>query len=263
MPVSIAELLADLDAETAVFDRWITTLPKGEWLRPTPAEGWTIADQVSHLAYFDDAAVLSATDPDAFRGGLDAVVGDVDGFTARIAAENRSKSPAELRVWFAQARAKLGVTYAAIDPRARLPWYGPDMSAASMVTARIMETWAHGQDVADALHVAHPATAAISHVAFLGVRTRDFSYAARGLEPPGVDVRVELTGPHGEVWTFGADSATDAVRGPAVDFCLVVTQRRHVDDTALEVRGAHATQWVAIAQAYAGPPGSGRPSHAV
>ncbi|HEY3830819.1 MAG TPA: TIGR03084 family metal-binding protein [Acidimicrobiia bacterium] len=261
MAVSVADLLTDLDAETAVFDHWIVTLPDEEWTRPTPAAGWTIADQVSHLAYFDDAAVRSATDPDAFRAGLDAVVADVDGFTARIAAENRSKSPAELRAWFTRARADLGATYATIDPRTRLPWYGPDMSAASMATARIMETWAHGQDVADALRVAHPATAAVRHVAFLGVRTRDFSYATRGLDPPGVDVQVELTGPLGEVWTFGAGEAANTVRGPAVDFCLVVTRRRHVDDTALDVQGAHAAQWMSIAQAYAGPPGSGRSPH--
>jgi uncharacterized protein (TIGR03084 family) len=261
MAVSIAELLGDLDAETAVFDGWIAALADDQWARPTPAEGWTIADQVSHLAYFDDAAVQSATDPDAFRDGLDAVVADVDGFTARIAAENRAKSPDELRAWFARARSELATTYATIDPRARLPWYGPDMSAASMVTARIMETWAHGQDVADAVHLAHPATAAVRHVAFLGVRTRDFSYVARGLDPPGVDVHVELAGPHGEVWSFGAAGAPDTVRGPAVDFCLVVTQRRHVDDTALAVRGPHATQWMAIAQAYAGPPGIGRAPH--
>ncbi len=258
MAVSVEELLAALQAETALLTGWITPLPDREWARATPAAGWTIADQVSHLAYFDDAAVLAATDPDAFRGSVAEAVADVDGFTARIAAEQRAKSPAELRAWFARARAALTATYAAIDPKARVPWYGPDMSAASMVTARIMETWAHGQDVADALGIAHPATAAVEHVAYLGVRTKDFSFVARGLEPPGAEVRVELTGPTGESWTFGAAGASDSVRGPAVDFCLVVTQRRHLDDTALAVHGDTAARWMAIAQAFAGPPGPGR-----
>jgi uncharacterized protein (TIGR03084 family) len=258
MAVSIEQLLADLEAETAVFRSWIDPLPDSEWARPTPAVGWTIADQVSHLAYFDDMAVLAATDPDTFRAGLAEAVADVDGFTARIAAENRSKTPAQLRDWFATARTALLATFATVDPKTRLPWYGPDMSATSAVTARIMETWAHGQDVADALDAEHPATAAVAHVAFLGVRTKDFSFGQRGLDP-GAEVRVELTGPAGEAWTFGPDDATETLCGPAVDFCLVVTQRRNVADTALVVTGATAQRWMAIAQAFAGPPGDGRP----
>jgi len=258
MAVSIEQLLADLDAETRVFRSWIDPLPDADWSRPTPAEGWTIADQVSHLAYFDDMAVLAATDPDAFRAGLAEAVADVDGFTARIAAENRSRTPAQLRDWFATARTALLATFATVDPKARLPWYGPDMSATSAVTARIMETWAHGQDVADALGVEHPSTAAVAHVAFLGVRTKDFSFGQRGLDP-GAEVHVQLVGPGGEEWAFGPVDATDLVRGPAVDFCLVVTQRRNVADTALGVAGDTATRWMAIAQAFAGPSGSGRP----
>jgi uncharacterized protein (TIGR03084 family) len=258
MAVSIDQLLVDLGAETAVFRSWIDPLPDAEWQRPTPAVGWTIADQVSHLAYFDDMAVLAASEPDAFRAGLAEAVADVDGFTARIAAENRSRTPAQLRDWFASARTGLRATFATVDPKARLPWYGPDMSATSAVTARIMETWAHGQDVADALGAEHPATAAVAHVAFLGVRTKDFSFGQRGLDP-GAEVRVELVGPGGERWEFGANDASDSVRGPAVDFCLVVTQRRNVADTALDVAGDTATRWMAIAQAFAGPAGAGRP----
>jgi uncharacterized protein (TIGR03084 family) len=127
------------------------------------------------------------------------------------------------------------------------------MGALSFATARLMETWAHGQDVADALGVARPGTPRLRHIAHLGVRTRPFSYTVRGRPVPGADVRVELTPPDGGVpWAWGNPSLTDRVTGPALDFCLVVTQRRHVEDTALAVEGDGAREWLAIAQAFAG-----------
>jgi uncharacterized protein (TIGR03084 family) len=128
------------------------------------------------------------------------------------------------------------------------------MSPASFATARLMEYWAHGQDIADGLGLARRPTARIRHVCHLGVRTRGFSFAIRGLPAPSEDVRVELVGPAGEHWAWGEEAAVDTVRGPALDFALVVTQRRLVDDTALEVHGDVAAQWMRIAQAFAGGP---------
>jgi uncharacterized protein (TIGR03084 family) len=132
------------------------------------------------------------------------------------------------------------------------------MSVASSITARIMETWAHGQDVADALGALRAPTDRLRHVAFIGARTLANSYQARGLPVPEVPVRVELGAPSGEAWIFGPDDAADVVRGPALDFCLAVTQRRHIDDLDIEAEGPVATEWLSIAQAFAGPPGSGR-----
>src|SRR5262245_57082619 len=132
------------------------------------------------------------------------------------------------------------------------------MAVSSMVTARIMETWAHGQDIADALGVERVPTARLKHVAHIGVRARPFAYHAHGLEAPADDVRVELTGPGGELWTWGAPDAGQRMSGPALDFCLLVTQRRHRADLALEASGAEADRWLDIAQAFAGPPGAGR-----
>jgi uncharacterized protein (TIGR03084 family) len=132
------------------------------------------------------------------------------------------------------------------------------MSAMSFATSRLMETWAHGQDIADGLDVATVPTARLRHVAELGVRTRGFSFTARGQRAPDVDVRVELDAPDGSLWMWGT-SDVDVVRGPARDFCLVVTQRRHPSDTALEISGDVARAWIAIAQAFAGPPTDQRP----
>ena len=153
------------------------------------------------------------------------------------------------------ARADLIATFAALDPRARLPWFGPAMSAASSLTARIMETWAHTQDIADALGVTREPTDRLRHVAHIGVGARAFSYAVHGKTPPAAEIRVELTGPDGTRWTWGPPEAENRVTGPALDFCLLVTQRRHRDDLALAIDGPAATEWMAIAQAFAGAAG--------
>jgi uncharacterized protein (TIGR03084 family) len=130
------------------------------------------------------------------------------------------------------------------------------MSLTSFATARLMETWAHGQDVADALGLEHPPTGRLRHVAHLGVATRGFSFANRGLPVPP-EPRVVLVGPAGETWSWGPDDAPERVSGPAHDFCLVVTQRRHPSDTALVAEGEGARRWLTIAQAFAGPPTDG------
>jgi uncharacterized protein (TIGR03084 family) len=145
----------------------------------------------------------------------------------------------------------------AVSPSLRVPWYGPDFSVASALTGRIMETWAHGQDVYDAVGAAHQPTAALFDVARLCARTRPNSYAAHGRVAPDHDVVVELVAPDGATWTFG-DPADERIAGRAVEFCLVATQRRHLADTALVATGPAAREWLEIAQAFAGPPGSGR-----
>jgi uncharacterized protein (TIGR03084 family) len=132
------------------------------------------------------------------------------------------------------------------------------MSAASSLTARLMETWAHTQDIADALGLTREPTSRLRHVAHIGVGARPFSYAAHGQTPPQEPVRVELTAPDGTLWTWGPPDAGNRVTGPALDFCLLVTQRRHRDDLALAVNGEAAQHWMAIAQAFAGLPGPGR-----
>ena len=127
-----------------------------------------------------------------------------------------------------------------------------------MATARLMETWAHGQDVADALGVRRVPTARLRHVAHIGVRARDYAFRAAGRTPPAEPFRVELTGPDGHEWTWGPDEASDRVTGAALDFCLLVTQRRHRADVDVTATGAGADAWLDIAQAFAGPPGAGR-----
>jgi len=258
VPADMRELTGDLTAETTALTALVRGLDEDGWHTPTPAAGWTVADQVSHLAYFDDAAVQSATDPAGFTAEVERALaaGQLD--ADEIAQRYRSLTGAELLAWFDSSRSRLIELFAGLDPARRLPWFGPAMSAASSVTARIMETWAHGQDIADALGQVREPTGRLRHIAHIGVRALPYSFAANGLEIPAKPVRVELTGPGGELWTWGPQDAADTVTGPALDFCLLVTQRRHRDDTAVLARGDVAEHWLTIAQAFAGPPGPGR-----
>jgi uncharacterized protein (TIGR03084 family) len=258
MPVDMTTLADDVAAETTELRLMIAGLDESGWRQDTPAAGWTVADQVGHLAYFDDAAITSATDPDEFAAELERAVADDATSADAIVDRYRVLPPAELLVWFDESRARLLDVFRSLDPSVRLPWFGPPMSAASALTARLMETWAHGQDIADALGVVRQPTDRLKHVAHIGVGARAFSFAARGRSVPDAPVRVELAAPGGETWTWGPTDADDRVSGPALDFCLVVTQRRHLDDTALRIEGPAATEWMSIAQAFAGPPGPGR-----
>jgi uncharacterized protein (TIGR03084 family) len=258
MTVDMRALLADLLAETRVLQDMVDGLDAKGWDLPTPARGWAIRDQISHLAYFDEAATLAAVDPERFRVEAAELTAGGPGFSDEVAARYRALPTTDVGDWFRGARRELASVFADLDPGARLPWYGPDMSAASALTARLMETWAHGQDVADTLGVQREPTVRLRHIAHLGVSTFGFAHRLRGLEVPVVPVRVELVAPDGGRWEWGPPDAEDTVSGPALDFCLAVTQRRHLADTELRITGPVATAWMSIAQAFAGAPGAGR-----
>ena len=246
----------DLGSEHAELDAVVSELTDAEWDAPTPARPWTVRHQIAHLAFFDDCARQASADPDGFSASL-AEISDLDEYVNGPLRRADEKPPSATLEWWRKARARMLETFSGLAPDVRIPWYGPPMSPASFMSARLMETWAHGQDILDGLGTQRDPTDRLVHVAHLGYRARRNSYAARGLEMPAGDVRVELTAPSGATWSFGA-SDTDLVSGPAEDFCLVVTQRRHPDDTELKVDGDLAREWIGIAQAFAGPPGEGR-----
>ncbi|HUY67243.1 MAG TPA: TIGR03084 family metal-binding protein [Acidimicrobiales bacterium] len=268
---TLPELLADLEDEFADLRRMVTPLSARapEWDRATPAEGWAVRDQISHLAFFDDAGRMAMVAPDEFaQGAALAMEQTGDPMEAHLVM-GRAMDGVELLAWWDTAHRGMAEAFAGADPAARVPWYGPPMGVLSFVSARLMETWAHGQDVADALGVERRPTDRLRHVAHLGVRARPFSYLVRSREAPPGRIDVVLAAPTGEPWRWqvgevaddGAAGHTPAsvVRGPALDFCLVVTQRRNLADTALVVEGDAAAEWMSLAQAFAGPPGPGRP----
>lgn len=251
-------LLGDLAEESADLERLVAPLAPAEWATPTPAEGWTIAHQIGHLAWTDEIATISARDADRFAKLVAEAGPRVLTFVDEAAEEAAAAEPAELLHRWRRSRAELADALRNVPAGAKVPWFGPPMSAASMVTARTMETWAHGQDVADALGVTRTPTARLRTVAHIGARTRNFAYMVRGKQAPAAEFRIELTAPDGSVWTWGPEDAEQRVTGSALDFCLLVTQRRHRDDLALTAVGADAAEWLTIAQAFAGPSGAGR-----
>ena len=253
-------VVSDLAGEQEALDGLVAGLDEAGWATATPSEGWNVADQISHLAYFDEKAAQSVTDPEGFAAEVAAIIAadELGGLEGEIMARGRAMSGSELLGWWREARNSLHSAMRGFDPDRRVPWYGPPMRAYSSAQARLMETWAHGQDVADALGVDYPASDRIYHVAELGIKTFSWSFRNRGLPVPDRRVRVVLRGASGRVWVW--NEGCDAnITGPLRDFCLVVTQRRHSADTRLVVQGGPAHQWMKIAQAYAGPPGPGRP----
>ncbi|WP_109506789.1 TIGR03084 family metal-binding protein [Nocardioides speluncae] len=255
----LESVLADLAAESGALDEAVASLTDEQWRQPTPAEGWTIAHQVIHLAWTDEAAVKAAgpkADWDAFLTEMfELGVGDA---VDRTAGEGATMTGSAILTRWRGSRADLAATLRGVPDGQKLPWFGPPMSPVSMATARFMETWAHGLDVYDGLGVTVEPTDRIRHVVHIGVRTRNFAFQNNGLEPPAEEFRVELTAPSGEVWTYGPEDAVQRVTGSAYDFCLRVTQRRHRDDLDLKATGPDADQWLDIAQAFAGPSGAGR-----
>lgn len=255
-----SSVIDDLGRESEELDRLVARLDKSQWALVTPAPGWTIAHQIAHLAWTDRGALLAVTDAEAFAAEVEKALASPGSWVDEAAREGAALPPDRLLAQWREGRAALDRALRAAPPGIRFPWYGPPMSTASMATGRLMETWAHGQDVADTLGVVRTPTDRLRHVARIGVRARDFAFGVRGLAAPGEEFRVELVAPSGNgMWTYGPQDAAQRVTGPALDFCLLVTQRANRADLALRAQGPDADRWLDIAQAFAGPPGAGRP----
>ncbi|MDN4522657.1 TIGR03084 family protein [Mycolicibacterium austroafricanum] len=253
-----ARVIDELRAESDDLDALVAALPAARWTLPTPAPGWTIAHQIGHLMWTDRVALLSVTDEAGFAAVLAQASENPGGFVDAAAEELALTSPGELLADWRATRAALHDALSTVADGRKLPWFGPPMSAASMATARLMETWAHGLDVADALGVTRTPTARLRSIAHIGVRTRDFAFTVHGLTPPPEPFHVKLSAPHGAQWTWGPEDAAQRVTGSAEHFCMLVTQRRPRAALDVVAVGPDAEKWLTIAQAFAGPPGPGR-----
>lgn len=263
--MDVADVLADLVAEQRSLDDIVASLTPEQWQLPTPSPGWNVADQIGHLTYFDGMAALAIVDPDGFTDQMNTLLGA--GTTGRSGDDItlgsfRALTPDDLLAAWRSNREALASAAATLADDSRVAWYGPSMGSKSFLTARLMEAWAHGQDIIDAIGATREPTDRLRHISQLGFITRGWTYINRGLDVPSTPVRVVLTSPSGDTWNFGPADATESVVGPALDFCLVTTQRRHVDDTDLVVTGAAARDWMEKAQLFAGPPSDGPPPRA-
>ena len=254
----LAQIVDDLRAESDELDALVASLADDRWSAATPAAGWTIAHQIGHLLWTDRGALVSVTDEDGFADIVKTALDDPIGFVNTAADEMAAVPPAELLADWRATRAQLHDALLGVDDGRKLPWFGPPMSGPSMATARLMETWAHGLDVADALGVTRPATDRLRSIAHIGVRTRDFAFVINELSPPGEPFRIELRAPGGSLWAWGPEAAAQRVTGSAEDFCFLVTQRRPLGELDVTAEGDDAARWLTIAQAFAGPPGAGR-----
>lgn len=228
-----------------------------QWQTATAFYGWTPWDEIAHLCFFDEAGLLAVSDADAFAADARVLLAALDQgkeFSTLAREKYGALDGAALLAYWRPRYTALVARLAALAPAARLPWYGPSMSARSFASARLMETWAHGQDVYDAMRLRRPPSHRLRHIAHLGATTYGWTFVNRQLPVPAPAPYVELGTPDHGAWTWNDPSADNAVRGSAEEFCLVVTQRRHVDDTRLQVSGAAARQWMSMAQCFAGPP---------
>lgn len=252
------EFVADLRTESDVLDALVADLDDAGWRTETPAPGWTIAHQIAHLWWTDRVSVVAITDEAAFADVLTEAATNPTGFVDEGAERLAATPPGELLAQWRSTRARLHDELLDVASGRKIPWFGPPMSASSMATARLMETWAHGLDVADTLGVRRQPTARLRSIAHIGVRTRDFAFAVHGLPPPADPFLVELIAPDGSTWSWGPADAAQRVTGSAEDFCLLVTQRRPRAELDVIAVGPDAKKWLTIAQAFAGPPGPGR-----
>jgi uncharacterized protein (TIGR03084 family) len=251
-------VVADLRAESDALDDLVCELDDAGWRQATPAPGWTIAHQIAHLWWTDRVAVVAVTDEPGFAAIVKDASTNPNGFVDEGAEQLARTPPGQMLADWRRTRSRLHDELLGVARGRKLPWFGPPMSAASMATARLMETWAHGLDVADALGVRRPATSRLRSVAHIGVRTRDFAFTVHGLPVPSEPFSVELRAPDGSTWSWGPDDAAQRVTGSAEDFCMLVTQRRARAELDVTAVGDDATTWLTIAQAFAGPPGAGR-----
>lgn len=251
-------VIADLAAEGDVVDGLVAGIDDTGWAAPTPAAGWTVKHQIAHLSFVFKLAGLAASDAELFQAVTAKAGGDFDAAVdAAFAGYMGDPNEVVHNRW----RAERDDAIKALDavPADHLvPWLVRPLPPFVLASAGMMELFAHGQDVADALGVTIERTDRIKHVALFCTLVWDFGYQARGLQTPDVQFRYELTAPSGGTWEFGPADAEQRITGPAVDFCLLATRRRHRDDLAVTATGAEADHWLDIAQAYRGAPGPGR-----
>jgi uncharacterized protein (TIGR03084 family) len=257
-------LAADFLAESDALHAIVEPLSETAIDQPTAFKGWTINTVLSHLHVWNLAAGMSLKGDGSFEtfyAGAAAVTGRggrlpeyeivwLDGLAGR----------ALVGAW-REGFTKTAAAFSSADASARVKWAGPDMSVRSSLTARLMETWAHGQEIYDQLGLVRRNRDHIRNIVVLGNNTFGWTYKVRGEEPPAPRPHLRLTAPSGEMWSYNDASETDLIEGLAEEFCQVVTQTRNIADTQIRVVGAPAADWMSKAQCFAGgvetPPPAG------
>lgn len=232
-------------------------VPDRQWQQPTQFKGWTFNDVIGHLHLFDYAAQLTLEGPEVLQAFFAKIAAGRANGDSLVSYTRRwlghSQGISLLQKWRAFYR-ELASAYSDLDPGRRVAWGGPDMSVRSLISARQMETWAHGQAIFDVLGVTRRESDRLKNIVVMGVNTFSWTFANRKLPVPSVKPYVCLVSPSGTSWEWNPPDQADRITGSAVDFCRVVTQTRNAGDTHLQVAGSVAKQWMSMAQCFAGPP---------
>lgn len=246
---SIADLVADLEAEQQSLVAVLETVVGDDWFRPTPSWSWDVRDTVAHLADTDELAIDTCTDGPRSLGPFAATCASAEDVTLLGVLRGRRLTGAEVLAWWERTQAAEREVLRDLDPAVRVPW-GLGMRPPSFVTARMMETWAHGLDVHDALGVEPVDTDRLRHIAWIGLRALPYAASVAGVAPPDGPLRVELTLPSGATWSAGPADAPDRITGSASEFCRVFVQRRPLAATSLVGEGDGAQLALRVARSY-------------
>ncbi|OUS05482.1 TIGR03084 family protein [Gammaproteobacteria bacterium 54_18_T64] len=249
----LAQIVTDLRAEGEELYHFLSTLDAADWSRATAFKSWTVNDVVAHLYFGDYLGVTSHKDGKAFKSFM-AEVQDSGLTLAEFTRQwlNKLSGKAMLELW-RELFLEMCDLFAASDPKLRLTWAGPDMGIQMFATARLMETWAHSWAIYDLLGAEYQQDDRIKHIATIGVKTYQWTFANRNMTPPGPPPHISLLAPSGELWQWNTEQSENTISGEAVEFCQVVTQVRNIADTKLKITGEPARQWMTIAQCFAGP----------
>ena len=246
---ALAALLADLEAEQRELQAVVAHIDADAWLRPTPAWGWDVRDTIAHLADTDEMAVDTVHDgPDAINARAARAASGED-VTYRGVLRGRRVPGADVAAWWAGASKRVREELAGVPEDRRLAW-GIGMRPPSLVTARLMEVWAHGLDVRTALGVPAVDTDRLAHIAWLATRALPYAYSVAGREMPPAPLRVDLTLPSGATWSSGPPGAADRITGSAGEYCRVFVHRLRPADTSLVVEGDAARSAIGVARAF-------------
>ncbi len=246
----------DFREESDALYQLLEPIAADDYQRKTQFKDWTINDVLGHLHMWNWAADISLNDSDAFEKFLASLIEALTTGTSLQDFEGNWRKGLNNKELLQEWRSfyiKTSKLFEEADPKLRVKWFGPDMSVRSSITARLMETWAHGQEVYDMLGVVRKNRDRIKNIAVLGVNTFGWTYTNRSMDTPKDKPYVKLTAPSGEIWEWNDPSTDNLVEGAAEDFCQVVTHVRNIGDTSLNVVGETATQWMSIAQCFAGP----------
>ena len=247
----------DFIEEATVLAEFLESQPDSVFETVTLFKSWTVNDVLGHLHMFDVAALKTVEGEAVFDSFMKPVLERLNQGMSLLEAQYPflgNLKGRELFEKWQETTKVLGQKYATIDPKQRVKWVGPDMSALSSITARQMETWAHGQEVFDALGVQRKDGDRIKNICHLGVVTFSWTFKNRQMPTPDPVPFVNLTSPSEENWEWNDNQSKSSIRGNAVEFAQVVTQVRNIKDTSLEVIGHSADQWMSLAQCFAGAP---------